>query len=394
MPIPYENKPLRVLVAPDSFKGSLPATAVAKRIAAGVRQAIPDSVITEAPIADGGEGSASAIAQGLGGRWHHVHVQDANSGFVEVAFAACTSPALGEFAVFDVADIAGLPAAIAAPGVRSTRGIGQAVRAIRERGFKTIALGLGGSSTNDAGAGMLAELALVCRDAMGTELDPVSDNLGLIQSLAWRPGYEWVRELRLIGLTDVTSPLTGPSGASMVFGAQKGFVNLLQADANQAQFAEQCANLLGHDFSGTAGAGAAGGLGFAVCALGGTLLPGADFVLAAHRLTPGPVDYDWIITGEGRSDQQTLLGKGPVMIGRLARDNKIPVTLLSGAVDFNAELEATFDGCFSIQPGPVSLDYAMRNAEVLLQQTARQVAALFIKARASKSGGVLKRSRP
>jgi glycerate kinase len=381
MSLSRESKPLRVLVAPDSFKGSLPASAVAASIASGIRAAIPGCLVVEAPIADGGEGSASAIAQGLGGSWQHIRVQDANGNLVEVPFAACTSPALGTFAVLDVAEIIGLPAAIAPPGARRTHGVGQAIRAIRQHGFTTIALGLGGSSTNDAGAGMLAELAFICRDASGAELDPVFDNLMHVRSLERRPDTGWLGELRLIGLTDVTSPLNGPGGASMVFGQQKGFDDLSRADAVLAHFAGCCTHLLEHDLSGTAGAGAAGGLGFAVAVLGGTLLPGAQFVLEAHRLIPGAVDYDWVITGEGRSDRQTLLGKGPAMVARLARDSGIPVTLLSGAVEFDQELEAAFDGCFSIQPGPVSLDYAMRNAEILLQRTGRQVALLFIKAR-------------
>jgi glycerate kinase len=381
MTMSRESKPLRVLVAPDSFKGSLPASAVAASIAAGIRAAILDCEVVEAPMADGGEGSASAIAQGLGGAWRQVRVQDANGKPVEVPFAACTSPALGSFAVLDVAEIVGLPAALAPPGARSTRGVGQAIRAIREHGYTTIALGLGGSSTNDAGAGMLAELAFICRDAAGAELDPVFDNLTQVRSLERRPGAEWLAGLSLIGLTDVTSPLNGPDGASMVFGQQKGFEDLAQADAVLAHFAACCSKLLERDLSATAGAGAAGGLGFAMAVLGGTLRPGAEFVLEAHRLAAGAVDYDWIITGEGRSDRQTLLGKGPAMVARLARDSGIPVTLLSGAVEFDQELEAAFDGCFSIQPGPVSLDYAMRNAEILLQRAGRQVAALFIKAR-------------
>lgn len=377
-----ENRPLRVLVAPDSFKGSLPAAAVAASIAAGIKRAIPGCVVTEAPIADGGEGSASAIAQGLQGTWHEVEVLDANGSLVALPFAACHSAALGPFAVFDVADVVGLPAAVAPPGARTTRGVGQAIRAIHGRGFGTIALGLGGSSTNDAGAGMLAELAFVCRDGAGRVIDPVFDTLPQVASIERRPDSAWLRDLRLIGLTDVTSPLNGPEGASMIFGGQKGFADLAGADAVLARFAASCATLLEQDLGGMAGSGAAGGLGFAVAVLGGSLRPGAQFVLEAHRLTEGSVDYDWVITGEGRSDRQTLLGKGPAEVARLARGAGIPVTLLSGAVDLDPELEAAFDGgCFSIQPGPVTLDYAMQHAQRLLERAGRQVAMLFNRAR-------------
>jgi glycerate kinase len=374
----HDHTALRVLVAPDSFKGSLGAALVAASIAAGVKAAIPGCVVVEAPIADGGEGSASAIAQGLQGSWDQVEVVDTNGARIRMPFAACHSPVLGPFAVFDVAEIVGLPAAVAAPGARTTRGVGEAIRAIHARGFTTIALGLGGSSTNDAGAGLLAELAFTCRDAAGRELDPVFDNLMQVASVERRQDGAWLRELTLIGLTDVTSPLTGDDGASRVFGQQKGFTDLAAADAVLAHFAD----LLDKDTSALAGSGAAGGLGFAVALLGGSLRPGAQFVLEAHRLTEGSVDYDWVITGEGRSDRQTLLGKGPAEVARLARHSGIPVTLLSGAVDLDPELEAAFDGgCFSIQPGPVSLDYAMANAGQLLERAGRQVGALFVRAR-------------
>lgn len=376
----HDHAPLRVLVAPDSFKGSLGASLVAASIAAGVKAAIPGCVVVEAPMADGGEGSASAIAQGLQGVWDQVEVVDANGARIRMPFAACHSPALGPFAVFDVAEIVGLPAAVAPPGARTTRGVGQAIRAIHARGFTTIALGLGGSSTNDAGAGLLAELAFICLDAQGREIDPVFDNLMQVASVERRQDAVWLRALTLIGLTDVTSPLTGDDGASRVFGQQKGFTDLAAADAVLAHFA----GLLHEDTSAItiAGSGAAGGLGFAVALLGGSLRPGAQFVLEAHRLTEGRVDYDWVITGEGRSDRQTLLGKGPAEVARLARDSGIPVTLLSGAVDLDPELEAAFDGgCFSIQPGPVSLEYAMANAAQLLERAGRQVAGLFVRAR-------------
>lgn len=370
--------PLRVLVAPDSFKGSLGAAAVAASIAAGVKAAIPGCVVVEAPIADGGEGSAAAIAQGLQGSWDEAEVVDANGVRIRIPFAACHSPVLGAFAVFDVAEIVGLPAAVAAPGARTTRGVGQAIRAIHARGFTTIALGLGGSSTNDAGAGLLAELAFTCRDAAGREIDPVFDNLLQVASVERRPDSAWLRELTLIGLSDVTSPLTGADGASWVFGQQKGFTDLAAADAVLAHFA----GLLDKDTSALAGSGAAGGLGFALALLGASLRPGAQFVLEAHRLTEGRFDYDWVITGEGRSDKQTLLGKGPAEVARLARAQGVPVTLLSGAVDLDPALEAAFDGgCFSIQPGPVTLEYAIANAGELLERAGRQAGALFIRAR-------------
>ncbi len=388
------NKNLRVLVAPDSFKGSLDAADVAARIAAGLRSALPGCIITEAPIADGGEGTASAVARALGGSWHTVTVANANGQSADVPFAACHSQEMGSFAIVDVADIVGLPHAVQAPGQRTTKGIGQAIRAIAQLGHKTIVLGLGGSSTNDGGAGMLAELAFRFADAAGTTLDPVFDTLPHIRSVAWREDAQWLDEVQLIGLTDVTSPLTGPQGASMIFGAQKGFADLQHADGVLHDFSRQCTALLQTDFADIEGAGAAGGLGYGICMLGGKLRPGASFILDALRLTQGKIGYDWIITGEGRSDRQTLLGKGPALVAQLARRNGIPVTLLSGAIEYDSSLDAAFDGCFSVQSGPVTLQYAMDNAGDLLENASRQLAALFGRALAYQQTSSEKDSGP
>ncbi len=371
--------PLRVLVAPDSFKGSLGAVEVAARIAAGVRSAVPDSIVIEAPMADGGEGTALAVATALDGVWDTVAAIDANGVLIDVPFAVCTSAHLGAFAIFDVAEIVGLHAATNPPGLRSTRGVGQAIRAIRSLGHKRIVLGLGGSSTNDGGAGMLAELLFNFVDTAGARVVPVFNNLARIDAVEFRDDRHWLSELELMGLTDVGSPLTGPCGASMVFGAQKGFADLEQADRLLQGLAQRCDALVATPYADVEGAGAAGGLGYGICLLGGKLSSGARFVLDALHLTDGNVNYDWIITGEGRSDRQTLLGKAPALVAQLARSAKIPVTLLSGAVDYDAALEDAFDGCFSVQSGPVTLEYAMNHAAPLLEAASRQLSTLFVR---------------
>ncbi|MCY0855548.1 glycerate kinase [Cupriavidus sp. D39] len=320
---------LRVLLAPDSFKGSLDAPAAARHMAEGIRNALPDARVTQVPIADGGEGTAAVVAAACGGCWHAVDVTDANGQLVRMPFAACESAALGAFAIFDVAAVAGLPDAMAAPGARTTRGVGQAIRGIAAQGFATIVVGLGGSSTNDAGAGLLAELALDFLDAAGGRIDPVLDNLASIRSLRPRADAGRWQAPRLVALTDVTSPLCGRLGASMIFGAQKGVTDLAQADEVLGEFAARCELALGRHAAQAQGAGAAGGLGFALRLLGAQLLPGGSFILDAAGLAT-VAGYDWILTGEGRSDRQTLLGKGPALIAALGRRHGVPVTLLSG----------------------------------------------------------------
>ncbi|MGO4151590.1 glycerate kinase [Cupriavidus sp. YAF13] len=373
---------LRVLLAPDSFKGSLDAPAVARHMAEGIRHALPHAVVTQVPIADGGEGTAAVVAAACGGRWHAVDVTDANGQPVRMPFAACESAALGAFAIFDVAAVAGLPDAAAAPGARTTRGVGQAIRGIAARGFATIVIGLGGSSTNDAGAGMLSALAFDFLDAAGERIDPVPDNLASIRSLRPRVDADLLQGLRLVALTDVASPLCGPHGASMMFGGQKGVADLAQADEVIGEFAARCELTLGCHAAQAQGAGAAGGLGFAMRLLGAPLLPGGRFILDTAGLAT--VDgYDWILTGEGRSDRQTLLGKGPALIAALGRRHGVPVTLLSGAIADGALLREAFDGCFSVQAGPASLAWSIAQGGALLEAAAAQLARLYAAARRS-----------
>lgn len=374
---------LKVLVAPDSFKGSLDAVAVAQRMAAGVRAALPGAQVRALPIADGGEGTAEAIAAALGGTWRRHVVLDANGQPREVPVAVCDSAALGRFAAFDVARIVGLPDAVVAPGLRTTAGVGELIARLHGAGLNTIVIGLGGSSTTDAGAGLLGAIACECSDAAGTPVAARLDTLDGIAALRRRPDTAWLDGMRIIALTDVTSPLVGPRGAAHVFGAQKGLTDLVQADALLARFAA----LAETAFDGAGqlallpGAGAAGGIGFGLALLGATLRDGAEFILDACGLAMEIGQYDWVITGEGRSDAQTMMGKGPAAVAALARRKQVPVSLLSGAVEASAELDAAFDGCFSIAAGPLGLDEAMASAGPLLEQAAGRLARLFDAAR-------------
>jgi glycerate kinase len=194
--------------------------------------------------------------------------------------------------------------------------------------------------------------------------------------------------MKLIALSDVTSPLTGAQGAAHVFGAQKGFTDLAQVDAALARFAAMAATAFTEhhddqhddqhgDLARRPGAGAAGGLGFGLTLLGATLRDGAEFILDTSGLAADIAGYDWVVTGEGRSDAQTILGKGPAAVAALARRHQVPVSLLSGAVDACAELDTAFDGCFSIVAGPAALADAMAGAGPLLEQAAARLARLF-----------------
>lgn len=241
-----ETAALKVLVAPDSFKGSLSATEVADRIRAGIRRAVPRADVTLAPIADGGEGTAEVLAATLPGVWEEVIATDANGAQKPVRYFRGHTPEFGELAIFEVAEVVGLPYALVEPGQRTTRGIGHVIRAIADRGVDTIAIGLGGSSTNDAGAGLLAETGFRFADAEGNALWPTLDTLDVISgATCQRPAQ--LGRVRLLGLSDVNNPLCGPNGATFVFGTQKGVQDLAAADARLERFAKRCVATVGED---------------------------------------------------------------------------------------------------------------------------------------------------
>ncbi len=409
-------KEFRCLIAPDSFKGSLSAAEAARHLSAGVLRAIPCAQITCLPIADGGEGTAEVIFSILGHTWVHYTVTDANAQARQIPVALCQAPHIGHFAVFDVAHIIGLPHATIEPAQRTTKGVGELIAQLIEtrvtqaphHKLDAIVIGLGGSSTMDAGAGMLSALAYDFYDHSGRMIAPSFGNLNQITRLKAKADWhkKWHKNRhknehqnmpRLIALTDVTCPLSGHNGASLTFGAQKGFTDLLEADHTLAAFAQLFETELhkvlndtntdsskdsikdsSQNYANLCGAGAAGGLGFGLACLGAQLESGASFIFTVMNLHSQIAQYDWVITGEGRSDQQTVMGKGPAMIAALAKKNGVPVTLISGSIEHCASLDAAFDGCFSITSGPLSLREAMEQSATLLEQTAFQVATLRI----------------
>lgn len=370
----------RVLVAPDSFKGSLEASAVAERIRAGILRAIPEADVVLAPIADGGEGTAEILAATLPGRWDEVCVVDANGIEKSARYFRGRSGEFGEIAILEVAEIVGLPHAVVEPAKRTTRGLGQAIRAIASLGVDAIAIGLGGSSTNEAGAGMLSEVGFSFVDANGVSLSPILENLEAVHEIRFER-YETISGVRLIGLSDVSSPLCGPHGATYVFGPQKGVKAIAAVDATLGRFAQRCTVAMNADFTNEEGSGAAGGIGYALRLMGAEMVSGATFVLRAAGLYTGLGAFDWVITGEGRSDVQTMMGKGPAAVAGLARQASVPVSLVSGAVESSTGLTEAFDGCISIQQGPVTLDFAIANTGELLEEASLQLARLFMSAR-------------
>jgi glycerate kinase len=364
-----------VVIAPDSFKGSLSAEGVANAIAEGIRRARPDAEIRIRPMADGGEGTLDAMLA-AGGERRLLNVRGAAAARRDAATGLLADGG----AIIETAEVVGItdPDGMAVPVTeRSTLGMGEAIRSLLDSGARTFYVALGGSSTNDGGAGLLVGLGLKLFDANGRELDPVPSALAQVARIDASGLDPRVKDAQFIGMSDVDNPLTGDHGATAVFGPQKGVTpeQVATIDAALAHFADLLEPAMGVVKRNEPGAGAAGGLGFALHMLGARFETGAEVVAREIGLDAALEGATWLITGEGRSDVQTLHGKAPFIACKHARAAGVPASLLSGGVDSAAlpRLSEFFSGCFSPAPGPITLDTAIRDAARLLANEAEQL---------------------
>ncbi|HKR40885.1 MAG TPA: glycerate kinase [Paraburkholderia sp.] len=374
-----------IVIAPDSFKGSLSADGVAAAIAEGIRRVRADADIRIRPMADGGEGTLDAMLS-MGGERRVLTVEGAAGPKRDAAVGLLHDGS----AIVETAEIVGItdPVGMGVPvDARSTRGMGEAIRALLDEGVRRFYVALGGSSTNDAGAGLLAGLGLQLFDAAGKPLEPTPQALAQVARVDVSGLDARLGEASFVGMSDVDNPLTGEHGATAVFGPQKGVApeQVAPIDAALGRFADLLEAALGRRVRDEAGSGAAGGLGFALRMLGASFEPGAEVVARTIGLDEALDRADWLITGEGRSDVQTLHGKAPFIACRHAAALGVPATLLSGAVDAAAlpRLAEHFSGCFSPAPGPITLETAIRDAARLLANEAEQLARLKYAARTS-----------
>jgi glycerate kinase len=336
-------------------------------------------------MADGGEGTLDAVLAAVGARGlrHSMQVRGAAGEPVRADYgvldAGADATAVIEAAqVVSITDPQGMAIAIEQ---RSTYGIGELIAALLDEGLRRFMIGLGGSSTNDAGCGMLAALGMRLTDAGGAIIPPTPEGLATLARVDVAALHPRLAECTLHIMSDVNNPLCGPSGATAIFGPQKGVAAAAIAtlDGRLAHFAKLAEASAGRNAASMPGAGAAGGLGFALQLLGGQFASGADVVAALIGLPEALADADWAITGEGRSDAQTLLAKAPFIVARLAAESGIPVTLISGAIDPASlpRLRQYYAGCFGLPHGPSTLDACIANADSLLADRAEEIARVF-----------------
>ena len=371
-----------VVLAPDSFKGSLDAAAVCAAIARGLRRVWPAAQIRACPMADGGEGTLDAVLSQGGSRRARI-VAGAGGAPATAAFGVLDTDD-GPTAVIEIAQVVGItdPAGMATPVAdRSTTGVGELIRALLDDGVRRFMIGLGGSSTNDAGAGMLAALGVSFVAADGRAVPPTPRGLAALARVDAAGLDPRLRDCTITIMSDVNNPLCGERGATAIFGPQKGVPAdaIASFDATLARCAALAEEATGRRAAANPGAGAAGGLGFALQLLGGQFRSGAEVVAALIGLDRALAGADWAITGEGRTDAQTLLRKGPYVVAERARSAGVPVTLLSGAVDPAAlpELSRVFTGCFALPAGPATLAQCIAGADALLADRAEQIAYVW-----------------
>ncbi len=369
----------RIVIAPDAFKGSASARVVADAIAAGLRDVWGDDIdLAVVPIADGGEGTVDVFLA-AGATPQTVRVSGPLGAPVDAVYALRDGRA-----VIEMAAASGLPLAGAAPRIwdATSRGTGELLRDALDRGAREIVLGVGGSATNDGGAGALAALGARFLAADGAEIDPSPRGLAALAAIDVSGLDPRLAGTRIDIACDVTNPLLGPNGATAVYGPQKGAepADVPALDAMLARFAACAVAASGRDLRDLPGSGAAGGLGYALATFAGAqLAPGFPLIAAACGLRDALAGADGCFTGEGRIDAQTLAGKAVDGVGALARAAGVPVYALGGSVDpaVEAELFARGVVCVPIVAGPTDLAAAMRAAPALIRAAAARCGRLL-----------------
>lgn len=325
---------MKVVVAPNAFKGTLTATQAAAAIARGVLEAFPDAEVVEVPVADGGDGTVEALVTAKRGDYLTADVEGPLGDPVLARYGLIDGRRTAVVELATASGLALIPASRRDPRKASTFGFGQLLEAARGQGVSQVIAGIGGSATNDGGGGMAQALGYRLLDAQGRDLERGGAALARLERID-ASGFD--RRWNTVGVkvaSDVTNPLTGPLGASAVYGPQKGADEqaVRELDAALSRLATVIKRDLGKDVAQMPGAGAAGGTGAGMVAfLDASLVPGAPLVVEAAGLEPALKGADLAITGEGRVDEQTAYGKAPGEVAKRAQAAGVPVLLLAGS---------------------------------------------------------------
>ena len=367
----------KVLIATDSFKGTLTSSEAGVAVCEGIKEVFPDAEVIIREAADGGEGTSGIVTRACKGRTETITASGPVEGMKVQAHYGIIN---GSTAVIDISEACGItlvPEDLRNPLYTTTRGIGDMILDALDKGCRNFIIGLGGSSTNDCGTGMLSALGIEFTDKEGSLIRPGASGLSSVGHISLNGLDRRIKESEFVIACDVKNPLTGPSGCSMIFAPQKG------ADPETCKLMDNWINDFTAIVSQTVqsqdplfpGCGAAGGLGYAFRTfLNGSLVSGAGLITEITHLKEAMEGADLVITGEGKIDSQTPMGKIPSQIARLASSMGIPVIAFAGIVEADKETlhECGIDEVYSISEG-ISIDQAMTNAASLLTIKVKEV---------------------
>ena len=368
----------KIIIAPDSFKGSMSAKEVADAIERGIKGVLSDVEIVKIPMADGGEGTVETLVDATMGKIVTINVLDPLGNDAEAYFGILGD---GRTAVIEMALASGLtmvPSSKRNPLITTTYGTGQLIKAALDHGCQEFIIGIGGSATNDGGVGMAQALGVSFLDQEGQEIGFGGGSLSAIKEIKIKELDPRLNKCIFKVACDVDNPLCGLKGASHIFGPQKGsdsyMIKIL--DENLAHLAEIIKKDIGVDVKNEPGAGAAGGLGAGLMAFcNASLQRGIELVIEATKLEEKVIGADLVITGEGQIDFQTVHGKTPYGVAQIAKKYKIPVVALVGTIGTGVEVlyMEGINAIFSIVEGPMTLEECMKNGSELAERTAGNV---------------------
>ncbi|WP_422103380.1 glycerate kinase [Vreelandella sp.] len=377
---------MKVLLCPDSFKDSLSAEQAAQAMARGIHRAAPNAITHLCPLADGGEGSLDALIAATHAERRTLTVQDALGRPRQAAWGWLSEQRTAFIELAEASGLQHLQRQERNALHTTTYGVGELFLAALDAGATHALLLLGGSATNDAGAGMLQALGASLLDAQGQPLPPGGAALQQLATLDLSTLDPRLAELRVEAAVDVDNPLLGERGASAVFGPQKGATDddVATLDRALGHFADLTASALGRDDRTLPGAGAAGGMGFAAhCFLNATLTPGIEMIMQQANVAHLLSDADLVVTGEGRLDGQSLSGKTPIGVARAAKRHNKPVIVLAGSLGdgWQACTEEGVTAAFALADGLMTLEQALPRTAELLADRCESIARLWLASR-------------
>jgi glycerate kinase len=370
------SRPTRVVLAPDKFKGSLTASEVADALAAGMRDVLPGLETILLPVADGGDGT---VAAALSAGFDKIIVETVGPTGEPVRAPYALQ---GNQAVIELAAVVGLtmlPGGRLDPMKSSTYGLGLVIADALHRGARTLVLGLGGSASTDGGAGMVQALGARLTDAAGDPIPLGGGALECLASIDLTALLDTVGSTSIIVASDVDNPLLGPYGAAAVFGPQKGAepAQVATLELGLRHWSALVSQATGHNHAEQAGAGAAGGVGFAALALlNATMRPGIELILELIEFDRRVVGADLVVTGEGSLDDQSLAGKAPIGVARAAARSGVPVVAIAGRLRLSPQQlhQAGISAAYALTDLEPDLDRSIADAKSLLQQLGAQIA--------------------